>query len=127
MVSNNLDIRHKEKSMSNKNYAPVCGIYCAACNLLGKECAGCGYVKGKPFWVAAVNIDICPIYDCCMNTQHLEHCGICGEFPCKIFLNLRDPAMSEAEFQKSLRDRKKLLERRTQIGTEAWLIEISDS
>ena len=52
---------------------------------------------------------------------------MCGDFPCKIFLELRDPSMSDEEFQKSLTARQEALKRRKEIGTENWLIEFSSS
>jgi hypothetical protein len=110
--------------MRDKNYAPACGIYCGNCNFLGQQCKGCGYVKGKPFWTAQIPSGVCPIHDCCSNKKQKEHCGQCGNFPCKIFLELRDPNMSDEEFQKSLTTRQGALKRRTEIGTEKWLFEL---
>ncbi len=110
--------------MHDKNYAPVCGIYCGNCSFLGEQCKGCGYVDGKPFWTAQIPSGICPIHDCCSNQKKMEHCGLCGDFPCKIFLELRDPNMSDEEFQESLNSRQEALKRRSEIGTEKWLIEI---
>ena len=67
--------------MSDKNHAPVCGIYC----------------------------------------------GMCEDFPCKIFLELRDPNMSDEEFEKSLKTRQDALIRRREIGTEKLLLEVFGS
>jgi hypothetical protein len=109
--------------MNDPNYAPVCGIYCGNCDFLGKQCKGCGYVNGKPFWTAQIPSGICPIYNCCSNQKQIEHCGLCADFPCKIFLELRDPNMSDEEFQNSLIKRQEVLKRRIKIGTESWLSE----
>ena len=87
--------------MNDKNYASVCGIYCGNCSFLGEQCKGCGYVNGKPFWATQIPSGVCPIHDCCNNQKQLEHCGMCDDFPCNIFLELRDPNMSDDEFQKS--------------------------
>jgi hypothetical protein len=111
--------------MSDKNYAPVCGIYCGICGYLGNQCKGCGYMDGKPFWTTQIPSGICTLHDCCRNQKHLEHCGLCGDFPCRIFLELRDPSMSDEEFQESLKARQESLKRRTEIGTEKWLLEVS--
>jgi hypothetical protein len=35
--------------------------------------------------------------------------------------------MSEEEFQESLKERQDALKRRTEIGTEKWLVEVSSS
>ena len=109
----------------NLNYAPVCGIFCGSCSFLGKDCQGCGYVKGKPFWTEQLPAKICPLYDCCKNQQQLEHCGLCPDFPCKTFFELRDPNMSDEEFNHSLAERQKELKRRTEVGTDMWLKEKS--
>ena len=68
---------------------------------------------------------ICPLYDCCQNQKSLEHCGVCDDFPCKTFLELRDPSLSDEEFKETLEMRKKALKRRTEIGTTSWLKEQS--
>jgi hypothetical protein len=55
----------------------------------------------------------------------LEHCGLCADFPCETFLVLRDPSLSDEEFERSLEKRKSALRRRAEIGTENWLQEVS--
>ena len=109
--------------MSDKNYAPVCGIYCGHCDFLGKQCEGCGYVDGKPFWTAQIPSGVCPLHDCCRNHKQMEHCGLCDKFPCETFTSLRDPAMDDEEAEHSLRMRQNDLLLRKEIGTEAWLKE----
>jgi len=111
--------------MGDMKYAPVCGLNCGECPYLGKQCQGCGYVEGKPFWTAQLPSGICPFHDCCLNRKKVEHCGLCDEFPCKMFSELRDPSMSEEEFQTSLAKRKSALKRRADIGTDRWLVEIT--
>ncbi|MEN8155290.1 MAG: DUF3795 domain-containing protein [Acidobacteriota bacterium] len=111
--------------MSDINYTPPCGLYCGDCEYLGKQCKGCGYVEGKPFWTIHVPTGICPIHDCCRNQKELEHCGLCEELPCKIFLELRDPDISDEDFERSLKTREEALRRRAEIGTNKWLQEIS--
>ncbi len=112
--------------MQDKNYAPVCGIYCGDCSFLGAQCKGCGYINGKPFWTEQFPSGICPLHDCCYNQNVLEHCGLCKDFPCKSFLELRDPNMSDEEFEKSLGSRRQSLKRRAEIGTKNWLAEIAN-
>lgn len=104
-------------------YAPVCGIYCAECPFLGQQCAGCGQVDGKPFWTSQIPGAVCPLHDCCRNKKKLEHCGLCAEFPCKTFNELRDPNMSDQEFTQFLNGRKTNLTTRKKIGTAKWLAE----
>jgi len=111
--------------MNDLNYAPVCGLYCGACELLSMKCRGCGYEQGKPFWTDMLPTKICPLYECCQNQKGWEHCGQCDDFPCKTFLELRDPSLTEEEFKESLEMRKKELKRRVEIGTDNWLKEKS--
>ena len=107
----------------DRKLAPVCGIYCGSCELLGKQCKGCGYVDGKPFWAEQFGVRVCQLHDCCRNSRHLEHCGLCADFPCKVFLEMHDPSMSDDEARKSLEARQADLRRRGQVGTDEWLKE----
>lgn len=102
-----------------------CGLYCGNCDFMGVQCSGCLQTHGKPFWTAQVKMETCPMYDCCVNEKHLEHCGLCSTFPCDSFNTLRDPSLSDEDFEKSLQNRKDLLSRRKEIGTEAWFAEFS--
>jgi hypothetical protein len=61
------------------------------------------------------------------NQKQLEHCGLCEDLPCKMFLELRDPNMSDEEFHESLKARQEALRRRTEIATEKWIMEVSSS
>lgn len=108
--------------MLDNNLAAVCGIYCGTCEYLESQCKGCGHVQGRPFWTAQMNVAVCPLYDCCVNTKHIEHCGLCAEFPCNTFNEMRDPSLSDAEAEKALQDRKDELIKRRKIGTQNWLV-----
>jgi len=110
--------------MSDKKLAPICGLYCGTCEYFEKQqCQGCGNVNGKPFWTALMKVEICPMYDCCINKKQLEHCGLCNEFPCKTFTGFYDPSLSEEEAKKAVLARQNELVRRKEIGTEKWLKE----
>jgi hypothetical protein len=111
--------------MNDKKYAAACGIYCGNCDFSGEQCKGCGHSDGRPFWTAQVPSGVCPIHDCCSNQKKIEHCGLCEELPCRTFLELRDPDMSDEEFEKSLKARQESLKRRKDIGTGEWLREMS--
>ena len=113
--------------MRDLNTAPACGLDCRGCQYFGEMCGGCGVVNGRPFWTGDFPGGVCPFHGCCREKKELEHCGLCAEFPCKPFTELRDPAMSEEEFKTSLESRRKELARRTEIGTAAWLVETSVS
>jgi hypothetical protein len=112
--------------MEDAKLASVCGFYCGSCVYLGNPCAGCVPMEGRPFWAEAMPEGNCPIYDCCRNEKKLEHCGLCPQMPCPTFLGLRDPSMSDGDFKTSLERRISNLRRRVEIGTEAWLKEVSE-
>ena len=79
-------------------------------------------MMGKPFWTSLMKVEVCPLYDCCINKKQLEHCGLCVEFPCEQFTQLRDPSLSEEEAEESLRARENNLVKRREIGTQRWLV-----
>lgn len=100
--------------MTDKILASSCGLYCGDCEQLGKSCAGCGSVKGRPFWTTHAGVETCPLYDCCVNQRQLEHCGQCDELPCKVFNEFYDPALSPEDAKKSIRSRIDALRKRGQ-------------
>jgi len=109
--------------MVDMNLAAVCGLFCGTCEHLSTKCQGCGHQEGKPFWTAMMNVEFCPVYNCCVNGKQLEHCGLCSELPCETFMQLRDPALSDEEAKQALIARQNDLAKRREIGTEKWLKE----
>lgn len=107
--------------MDEEKLATVCGLYCGDCEFLGGRCAGCSAIGGKPFWAAQMEGGICPLFDCCVNTKKLEHCGLCVELPCDKFVSLRDPSLSDEEAERALIERQGALRKRAEVGTAAWL------
>jgi Protein of unknown function (DUF3795) len=107
----------------DKKLAAVCGIVCAGCEYLGESCSGCGNVEGKPFWTQQFQVEVCPLYDCCIRIKGLEHCGMCEELPCKTFRELRDPSLSPQEAEASMFARIEELRGRRDMGEDAWLEE----
>ena len=103
--------------------AAVCGLFCGACEHLGTKCGGCDNKEGKPFWTAMMNVESCPLYNCCVNTKQFEHCGLCSELPCETFLSLGDPNLSDEEAEKAVVARQSDLLKRKEVGTEQWLKE----
>ena len=101
--------------------AAPCGLYCGDCEHLEDKCKGCGHVQGKPFWAEQYGVEVCPLYECSVNQRHLEHCGMCGDFPCETFTSLRDPSLGDEEAQKALLIRQQDLIRRKELGTAAWI------
>ncbi len=106
---------------SDTTLAAVCGTYCPDCRFYAVKCAGCGAVKGKPFWVKEYNREVCRMYGCCVNEHKLEHCGMCGELPCKIFTESSDPSETPEQARISRANRINALKLRKEIGTQEWL------
>lgn len=83
-----------------------CGVYCKDCSWYKKGCEGCRETKGIPFWaVEHTEKGVCPIWDCAVNSRDLNHCGECSLLPCKIFTDLRDPSMTDEQYETALRER----------------------
>ena len=88
----------------------ACGLICEECPYYKKECGGCYFTQGKPFWAAeATPNGVCPIFDCSVNKKKFKNCGDCSELPCKIFTGLKDPNISEVEHHISIQKRVALL------------------
>jgi hypothetical protein len=98
--------------LSEESIAP-CGIYCGSCTFLNKKdqptCSGCGSQKGHPFWGE------CKVYACAAGK--VEHCGVCENFPCDLFVNQFDPLGG----QKSAFTRAGLLAYRKKVGTQKFI------
>jgi len=56
-----------------------------------------------------------------MDNAYAPVCGLCTEFPCRLFFDIKDPNMTEEENLKGLDDRMKALKTRRKIGTEKWI------
>jgi hypothetical protein len=52
---------------------------------------------------------VCPMYDCAVNKKGFKNCGDCGELPCQLFLNMKDPNSTDEEHQASIGRRVNLL------------------
>ncbi len=109
--------------MSDTELAAPCGVYCGGCEYLEGQCSGCVAVAGKPFWAGDIPGGICPLYECCVNKEKLEYCGMCASFPCDLFVGMRDPSWSDEEAKLMLERRKANVLRRKEIGTAAWVEE----
>lgn len=81
----------------------VCGYECRTCPLHGEPCQGCRIHQGRVFWTKDAGMECCPIYDCAVHKKGLSDCAPCGDLPCKIFTELRDPSMSDEAHQESIR------------------------
>lgn len=78
----------------------LCGVNCGECEYLEQQCGGCAAIGGKVFWAHYTGSDTCPIYSCCVDKKGFAHCGECGELPCQIYFDTRDPNVSEEEHRK---------------------------
>ena len=77
-----------------------CGAVCAECASFPTACGGCRKIRGKVFWLAYTDKDVCPIYECCRDRKR-RNCGGCPELPCARFM--KDPTLSDAENEAHLR------------------------
>jgi hypothetical protein len=93
-----------------RRLAAVCGRNCELCDAYQDSlCCGCGYQLGQTCRGE------CAIFQCCVGEQGLEHCGLCPDFPCHLFMSLTSPL--------DVAKRYRALCRRIEIGTIAWLDE----
>jgi len=84
----------------------VCGYECLACEYFKEsKCAGCSEIKGNVWWASYINADVCPIYECVVNEQKHNHCGECGEVPCALWRNLKDPSYTDKQHEASIKKR----------------------
>jgi hypothetical protein len=109
-----------------RRQAAVCGNHCGQCDAyLANTCCGCGYQLGltgrpapagesEPSWPKGAGSE-CAIFRCCVGERGLEHCGLCPDFPCQLFLSHSAPL--------DVARRYRALLRRAEIGTVAWLDE----
>lgn len=81
----------------------ACGLICDECQFFNKSCTGCINVKGSTFWAKEmIPTKVCPLYDCSVNKKGYKNCGGCGELPCKMFRDMKDPNSTEEQHQQSL-------------------------
>lgn len=85
----------------------ACGADCRACPLRGERCPGCTEAKGRVIHAPAGRA--CPIYACCDGRRRAT-CAGCGDAPCAIWRDTRDPSMTDGQFEESVRERMERLE-----------------
>jgi hypothetical protein len=97
----------------NEKFVAPCGTYCGTCKFLNQKekpsCSGCGNQNGEPFWGK------CRLYAC--TKGRVEHCGMCLDFPCDLFVNQFDPEHG----QKSAFTRAGLLIYRRRVGPQKFI------
>lgn len=84
-----------------------CGTDCRACPFYQKECAGCNEAKGRVFHMPEGKP--CPIYACAAGKKRRASCQGCGQLPCAIWRNTRDPSFSDEAFEKNIAGRMRAL------------------
>ncbi len=82
----------------------ACGCDCGDCPQYKDSCDGCAEIKGRVYWAPYVGGEVCPIYGCCAGKGYV-HCGACGELPCKIYFDTRDPSVSEEQHEAGVYER----------------------
>ncbi len=93
-----------------RKLAAVCGRYCGECDAFQDGiCLGCGYQLGQ------TRRGECQLVQCCVVEFGLEHCGLCQDFPCELFIS-QAPPLDAARRYCALRHR-------ADVGTLAWLDE----
>ncbi len=85
----------------------VCGTDCAACPLYGTRCEGCNETNGKVFHMS--DGKPCSIFACCVRRHRFATCAACGQLPCTVWQETRDPAMTEEQFQTGIEERVRTL------------------
>lgn len=98
--------------MSDSIRVGNCGLYCPGCEYYTKGCDGCSAHPGGAVWCNE-NMK-CAVY-ACSTERGVEHCGVCGEFPCETLLGYA--------YHTEHGDRERLghCAVRSKIGTAAWL------
>ncbi len=85
-----------------------CGTDCTACSYYEDICQGCNESCGKVFHMQEGKA--CPIYACSVQKQKNVTCADCAQIPCEIWMETKDPQMSEEKFSANLRERMTNLE-----------------
>ena len=83
----------------------TCGIDCAACPSLNKECqGGCRALQGRVFWTQQIGVELCQLYKC-VTENKFNNCGECVKLPCDMWFSLKDPSLTEEQHKKSTTER----------------------
>ncbi|MEI6123868.1 MAG: DUF3795 domain-containing protein [Bacteroidota bacterium] len=97
--------------METNKLISACGLVCTECEFfLNQQCHGCYAVKGATFWAKEMMpTQVCPLFDCSVNSRGYRSCGNCEELPCATFLQMKDPSISDEEHTKQLAVRQQRL------------------
>ncbi|MGA9139767.1 MAG: DUF3795 domain-containing protein [Methanocella sp.] len=101
--------------MDSNGMQTVCGLDCGDCVYVKEGCRGCNAEKGAPFWTQFAGVCVCPVYDCCVNENHIAHCGLCEQMPCPRFTQIKEPNVTEEQEWECLKARVAVLKRRAKV------------
>lgn len=104
--------------MKKQQSIACCGVDCAQCGAFPTECGGCRGTEGRVPWTAFLNLEQCAIYSCCVEDKKHCHCGVCPQFPCRQFRDMKNPSFSEEEFAADMQSRRHNLEFLLRLDTE---------
>lgn len=82
--------------IKTREHISCCGVICNECPSYPDTCQGCNTIKGKPYWLAYVEEEVCSIYNCCVQQHRYAHCAMCNKLPCKHY-ETSDPTKTEEE------------------------------
>nr|MDK2850993.1 hypothetical protein [Candidatus Cloacimonadota bacterium] len=87
----------------------ICGVICATdCKAYQVECDGCNELEGRVSWAVYYDQTHCPIY-ICAREKGISSCAYCGQAPCQLWLDTRDPSASDEDFERDILNRLKNL------------------
>lgn len=87
----------------------ICGVCCATdCRAYKTECEGCVELEGRIPWAVFYGREFCPIVDCARE-KGFSSCAECGLAPCQVWLDTRDPDVSDEQFAADIASRLKHL------------------
>lgn len=95
-----------------KTQLSVCGVNCSTdCRAYEEDCAGCNELQGRVSWAYFYERERCPIYECA-EEKGLASCGDCCYAPCHVWMDTRNPDVTDEEFQADINKRLSNLEKR---------------
>ncbi len=88
----------------------ACGLKCDDCEYYPEPCPGCFALKGSVFWaVEIMPSQVCPLFECSVFKKGFASCGECDELPCRLFIEMKDPSVTDEEHRRMIDVRVKRL------------------
>ena len=101
--------KKKQQEILAAEQVTCCGSACRTCGCYGSLCKGCNETRGRVFH--APEGRACPIYACAVEQKELKSCKTCGSLPCEIWMQTKDPSMSQEAFERNVKERAERLKR----------------